>query len=107
MPSSRAAQITNDAGKIDASIAAFDEALIDRRGASSKRRRRMGGTRSGLCEFQILKHHGRGEASLVIAVRRRGRHQAWDGAIARVGPALPSDLRGNVHKLVSSKRVHY
>src|SRR5215470_15273542 len=95
-PPSRAAQITNDPGKIDAAIAAFDEVLVDRGGASPKRRRRVARARGGLREFQILKHHGSGEARLEIAVCGRGRHQTRHWTIARHGPALPRRFRGNL-----------
>src|SRR5262249_7708242 len=92
----RAAQITNDPRKIDAAITAFDEALVDRGGASPKRRRRVARARGGLREFQILKHHGSGKARLEIAVCGRGRHQTRHWTIARHGPALPRRFRGNL-----------
>src|SRR5689334_9349882 len=69
------AQVTNDAGKIHAAIAALDEALIDRSCAGAEWRGGAGRARGGLGKFQILEHHGRGEPRFVVAVRWRGRHQ--------------------------------
>src|SRR4029453_9064718 len=93
-------QVTNDAGEIDAAAAALDEALVDGGGAGAKRRGRAGHAGGSLRELQILEHHGRGEARLIVAIGRRGRYWARDRAIARHRPALPRRLRGNVEQLL-------
>src|SRR5262245_8270912 len=86
---SRSAQVTNDAGKIDAAVAAaFHEALVDRGGARAERGGGVRGARGGLRQLQVLEHHGRGEARLVVAVRGRRRYRPRDRAIARHRPAL-------------------
>src|SRR6516162_11193833 len=51
---SRSAQVTNDAGKIDAAVAAFHEALVDRGGARAERRGGVRRARGGLRQLQVL-----------------------------------------------------
>src|SRR4029450_5089195 len=94
------AQIADDPGEIDATVAAVDEPLVDGRRAGAERRGGARRARGGLRQLQILEHHRGGEARLVVAVRGRGRHQAGHRAVARHRPALPGRLRGNVEQLL-------
>src|SRR4029453_4935377 len=90
---SRPAQEPDDAGEIARAMALSDIEAVERGRLRAERR---GGVRAAGCilrELEVLQHHRGGEAGLVVAIGRRGRHRTRHRAIAGHRPTLTGAFR--------------